>query len=263
MFDILYQNDHILIIQTHAGQFDKWGDDLYGSFNMGRHVGDDGEQVLMKRMALMDELNHMTGGQIHEICWLNQIHSDIVVHPAFAMSPQDADALISDEMGVGLSIMTADCVPIALFNHANHHDAQIACIHAGWQGLTQGIIENTHEKFYDKHNMKAVIGACIDHINYELDKTLAHDIITQVVDKKLVALRYDELYQNIITDKDDDKCLIDIVKLTKLQLSHLNITVINDTVPCSYANPKYYSYRQQIHAKKSATGRMATVIVKL
>lgn len=262
MFDILYQNDHVLIIQTHAGQFDKWGDDLYGSFNMGRHVGDDGEQVLMKRMALMDELNHMTGGQIHEICWLNQIHSDIVVHPAFAMSPQDADALISDEMGVGLSIMTADCVPIALFNHANHHDAQIACIHAGWQGLTQGIIENTHEKFYDKHNMKAVIGACIGHINYEIDKTLAHDIITQVVDKKLVALRYDELYQQIITDKGD-KCLMDIVKLAQLQLVHLNITLINDNPPCSYANPKYYSYRQQIHAKKSATGRMATVIVKL
>ena len=110
--------------------------------------------------------------------------------------------------------------------------------------------------------MKAVIGACIGHINYEIDKTLAHDIITQVVDKKLVALRYDELYQQIITDKGD-KCLMDIVKLTQLQLVYLNIALINDNPPCSYANPKYYSYRQQIHAKKSATGRMATVIVKL
>ncbi|AWY20202.1 polyphenol oxidase family protein [Moraxella bovis] len=265
MFDILHQNNHVLIIQTHAGEFDKWGDDLYGSFNVGLHVGDDSEQVLANRMTLLDKLNKLTNDKINQIHWLNQIHSDIVAHAGCAISPQDADAFITDKAGVGLSIMTADCVPIALFNDdcVDNENSQIACIHAGWQGLTKGIIKNTYQKFTNKTNIKAVIGACISHDNYEINKTLAHDIISQVSDKTLVALTVDELYQQIITDKDDDKCLVDIVKLTKLQLSYLNITVINDTVPCSYANLKYYSYRQQTHAKKSATGRMATVIVKL
>lgn len=258
MFDVLYQNDHVLIVQTHAGKFDKWGDDLYGSFNMGLHVGDDSEQVLTNRMALLGKLNKQTNGKISEIHWLNQIHSDIVVSATPTILPQDADALITDRVGVGLSIMTADCVPIALFDD----DGQVACIHAGWQGLTKGIIKNTYENFHDKTNIKAVIGACISRANYEINKTLAHDIISQVSDKNLVALTAHELYQMIIMDKDDDKCLMDIVKLTRLQLTHLNITVMNDVVPCSYDDPKCYSYRQQTHAKKRATGRMATVIVK-
>lgn len=264
MFDILYQNDHVLIVQTHAGEFNKWGNDLYGSFNMGLHVGDDSEQVLASRMALLDRLNKLTNDKVAQIHWLNQIHSDIVVSASCAISPQDADAIITDKAGVGLSIMTADCVPIGLFNDdCKDNESQIACIHAGWQGLTKGIIKNTYENFTNKNDIKAVIGACISHANYEINKTLAHDIISQVSDKKLVALTFDELYQQIIMDKDDDKCLIDIVKLTKLQLSHLDITAMNDTVPCSYANPKYYSYRQQTHAKKSATGRMAMIAIKL
>lgn len=261
MFDILYQNNNVLIVQTHAGEFDKWGDDLYGSFNMGLHVGDDSEQVLTNRMSLLDKLNKLTNDKISEIHWLNQIHSDIVACTNSVMIPQYADALITDKAGVGLSIMTADCVPIALFN--DNKDSQIACIHAGWQGLTKGIIKNTYENFHNKNNIKAVIGACISHDNYEISKTLACDIINKVIDKKLVALTFAELYQQIITDKDNDKCLMDIVKLTQLQLSYLNIMPINDTTPCSYDDPKYYSYRQQTHAKKSATGRMAMMTVKL
>ncbi|MDO4896622.1 MAG: polyphenol oxidase family protein [Moraxella sp.] len=259
MFDILYQNDRVLIVQTHAGEFDKWGDDLYGSWNMGLHVGDDSEQVLSNRMALLDKLNKITDGKVGEIHWLNQIHSDIVAHAKSAISPQNADALITNKAGVGLSVMTADCVPIALFNDDY---TQIACVHAGWQGLTKGIIKNTHKTFNNKDNIKAIIGACISQKNYEINQNLAHDIISQVIDKKLVALVFDELYQQIIQDKDNDKCLMDIIKLTRLQLAHLNIAVINDVIPCSYDDLRFYSYRQQTHTKKRTTGRMATVIIK-
>lgn len=66
MFDILHQNNHVLIIQTHAGEFDKWGDDLYGSFNVGLHVGDDSEQVLANRMTLLDKLNKLTNDKINQ-----------------------------------------------------------------------------------------------------------------------------------------------------------------------------------------------------
>ncbi|WP_066799810.1 polyphenol oxidase family protein [Moraxella oblonga] len=264
MFDVLYQNNHTLVIQTHAGRFDKWGDDVYGQFNMGLHVLDNAPHVLDNRATLLRELHQLTGGKIHQIHWLNQIHGNDVTTAKAQITPANADALISDECGVGLSIMTADCVPIALFNDCD--GGQIACIHAGWQGLTKGIIANTVKQFFDK-NIKAVIGACISQASYEIDKTLANNIINSVIDKQLVDLTFDELYQTIIEDKisnqnDTQKCLIDIVKLTRLQLAHLNITVMNDNVPCSYDKPNLYSYRQQTHAKKHATGRMAMVVVK-
>lgn len=259
MFDVLYQDDHAIIIQTHAGEFDKWGDDIYGQYNMGLHVGDNGDKVLNNRANLLSQLNKLTHHRIDEIHWLNQIHSDIVINTD-DYKLHNGDALISNKKGVALSIMTADCVPIALFNECDKN-AQIACIHAGWQGLVKGIIKNTANQFYDK-NIKAVIGACISQANYEIDKTLANDIVGGVIEKNLVDLTFEDLYQEIILDKENDKCLIDIVKLTRLQLAHLNIMVINDDVPCSYDKPNLYSYRQQTHAKKTATGRMALVIAQ-
>ena len=263
MFEILYQDSHRLIIQTHAGQFNKWGDDLYGEFNTALHVSDNSERVLNQRAILLKKLNGLNPyQQIQEIHWLNQIHSNMAVKidkPCLTL--QDADALITDKCGVGLSIMTADCVPIAIFNDDKNDHSQIACIHAGWQGLTKGIIKNTADKFYDK-NIKAVIGACISQANYEIDNNLASTIINGVIDKSLLDLSFDELYQQIIMDKLDGKCLIDIVKLTKLQLAHLNIELINHNISCSYDTPNLYSYRQQTHAKKSATGRMAMIIIK-
>lgn len=275
MFEILYQDNHTLIVQTHAGVFDKWGDDVYGQFNVALHVGDDRQRVLNNRALLLKHLNNLTQNNIQRIHWLNQVHGDKVADTRQGhFMPMDADALISDECGAALSIMTADCVPIALFggkpdepdNHTTSHQPQIACIHAGWQGLTKGIIKKVVQKFHHK-DIKALIGACISQKNYEIDKTLAHTIITNVIEQALVGLTFDELYQAIIVDKSEDKCLIDIVKLTKLQLAHLNVRVLNDDapnddVPCSYDVPNLYSYRQQTHANKKATGRMAMVVVQ-
>lgn len=257
MFDILYQDSNVLIIQTHAGQFDKWGDDVYGQFNVALHVGDDPHHVLQNRMALLEKLCKLTCHRISQIHWLNQIHSAIVIPTSPNILPPDGDALISDKSGVGLGIMTADCVPIALFN-----DDQIACIHAGWQGLTQGIIKATHDKFRHQ-DIKALIGACISQDNYEVTQSLAQTIVQSIIDKRLVSLGFDELYRAVVSERSDQKCKLNVVKLARLQLEHLGITVINETVPCSYEMPHLYSYRQQTHAKKSATGRMAMVMIKL
>ena len=246
MFEILYQDAKVVIIQTKTGQFDKWGDDVYGQFNMGLHVGDDPHHVLQNRMALLDNLSYLTRHQVSQIHWLNQIHSDIIVKASPNILAPDGDALISDELGLGLGIMTADCVPIALFN-----DDQIACIHAGWQGLTKGVIKATHDKFRHQ-GIKAFIGACISQDNYE-----------SVIDANLVDLTFDELYQAVVKDGLAQKCLLDIEKLTRLQLECLNIAIINDDVPCTYEMTDLYSYRQQTHANKHATGRMAMVIAKL
>lgn len=266
MFHVLYQDEQVLIIQTHAGEFDKWGDDLYGMFNMGLHVADEPNHVLNNRLNLLKQLNEMTGGKVHQLSWLNQTHSATVVHADVAMTCQDADALISDECGVGLSIMTADCVPIALFGQSKQGHQQIACVHAGWQGLTKGIIANTCHQF--RHgSVKAVVGACISQANYEMDNALAGQIIKSVTDKRLVQLSFDELYRAIVLKKEDseqvEKCFFDVVKLTKLQLAHLSVALMNEDVPCSYDTPNFYSYRQQTHAHKPHTGRMATVIVQL
>ena len=53
------------------------------------------------------------------------------------------DALITDQKKVIIGVLTADCVPILIYDKKNNI---IGCIHAGWKGAFGGIIENTISK---------------------------------------------------------------------------------------------------------------------
>lgn len=261
LVEILYQNQHILIIQTRTGQFDKWQkNDIYGQFNLGLHVGDDSVSVLKNRADLLSGLRHLTKHNIQSIFWLNQIHSNHVccVDDGFLCDNQDADALVSHQKNQALAIMTADCVPIAIFDDKDG----IACIHAGWQGLTNGVIKQAVAQLQGQ--VKAVIGACISQKNYEIDIALADKIIQTVIKNQLVDLSYEALYHAVIQKHTHnlEKCYIDIVKLTCLQLEFLSVECMNNEVLCSYEQSNLYSYRVQTHAQKPATGRMAMVIVR-
>ena len=55
----------------------------------------------------------------------------------------NSDAIITSVKGLALGVLTADCVPIILFNETNN---SVGCIHAGWKGSLSGIIENTLKK---------------------------------------------------------------------------------------------------------------------
>lgn len=253
---ILYQDEHTLVVQSQTGTNDGT-DDLYGQFNMGLHVGDDSGRVLSNRTKLLAFLYEHSGGRVRSLHWLNQIHSPLVADDTPTLPAQSADALISSKTGEGLVIMTADCVPIALFGHTS-----VACIHAGHQGLANGVIAST-VKALGATDMQAVIGACISQANYQISQSLGESIVRQVCDNGLVAVSADELYRLVIVPEVCNKCRLDVVKLATLQLAHLGIEVINDAVPCSYASDTWYSYRRQTHTAKPATGRMAMVVARL
>ncbi|MCL1622833.1 polyphenol oxidase family protein [Moraxella sp. Tifton1] len=263
---ILYQTPTALVMQTTAGVFGKFADgDLYGEFNVGLHVADEPSDVLVRRAALLDYLNRF--GDVYAINWLNQVHGDALVNVGDQVSlmAPSADALMTHQAGRALAIMTADCVPVAIISHDKQ--APIACIHAGWQGLVQGVIAKTVSRLRQTHadtQFFAVIGAHISQNCYEITHELADSIIAQIHDSQLTLLNDHKLYASIIKNgSSEGKCSIDLTQLTKLELEKLGLTVFNDVMPCTYQDAQYYSYRAQTHAKKSATGRMAMVVVKL
>ena len=72
-----------------------------------------------------------------------------------------ADAMITKMRGVALGVVTADCVPIILYDIKNEI---IGCIHAGWRGAFLEIIKNTINKIKrlnSKNNIYACVGPCI------------------------------------------------------------------------------------------------------
>ena len=52
----------------------------------------------------------------------------------------EADAAVTRTPGCVLAILTADCLPVLL---CAHDGSEIAVAHAGWRGLSAGVLENT------------------------------------------------------------------------------------------------------------------------
>ena len=79
----------------------------------------------------------------HPWVWLRQVHGAEVVTvgagQAAAMAGAEGDALVTAELGVVLSVQTADCVPVALAAERG----RVGLAHAGWRGLEAGVIGAT------------------------------------------------------------------------------------------------------------------------
>ena len=238
----------------------------YGALNLGLHVNDNAKKVLNNRMRLLTAINEqLAAGQraaINSLHWLNQVHGQQIYDvdaTALPIRPLDADAMVSQQVGLGLAIMTADCVPIVLYQPAT---GQIAAIHAGWQGLACGVIKATAERFSSAEPIMAWIGVCISQENYEVGREVRDKLLAGCIDNQALSMQHLESFEErYVLASEADKIKLNLPRLAADQLNSAGIIVSNDsTVPCSYADPHYYSYRRQTHLGQAATGRMALII---
>jgi polyphenol oxidase len=107
--------------------------------NLGFSEWDTRERVLENRRNFFAALNASDMRQIG----MRQIHSDIVrVENSADAEPSvqtaRADALITKEPGLLLTVQVADCIPILLADKKRH---AIAAIHSGWRGTLRRIVE--------------------------------------------------------------------------------------------------------------------------
>jgi len=142
---------------------------IYSSLNCGSGSNDKKEDVkknldfVSKKMEIDSE----------NLILMNQTHSNkvIIVGKNNQKNKKfNCDAIITNVKGIALGVLTADCVPIILYDEANHVSG---CIHCGWKGAISGIIENTLDKFKEiNSNIKitASVGPCIEKENYEVGK---------------------------------------------------------------------------------------------
>lgn len=285
-------------------QMTQAGQTSYGELNLGLHVNDNAAQVLTNRMRLLAAINEQINSQqaaasipqrspIKRLHWVSQVHGK-QIHDIQAttlnISPVAADAMVSQQLNVGLAIMTADCVPIVLYQPSS---GQIAAIHAGWQGLACGVIKATAERFYETGQIMAWIGVCISQSNYEVGSHVRDQLLKGCIGNKSLStsnienfqqryvlavnsdcdIEFDTLHKasgHKTIDKlannakvDAGKVKLNLPRLAADQLQALGISVDNERpIDCSYADLRYYSYRRQTHLQQPDTGRMALVIVR-
>jgi YfiH family protein len=144
----------------------------YASLNLSEYCGDNLADVLTNRAILCDEL-----GIPHDALYIpRQVHGDHVLHcNSSTPKGETADALITDQPGICISIATADCVPILLFAPDRK---VIAAIHAGWRGTVLNIVHKTISQMKteygcDPKKMLATSGPAISVEKFEVGKEVA------------------------------------------------------------------------------------------
>lgn len=73
----------------------------------------------------------------------SQVHLTRIVEVSASTTKEelmDTDALITNHPGIGIAVMSADCVPILLFDKKNQ---AVGAVHSGWRGTVARILEKT------------------------------------------------------------------------------------------------------------------------
>lgn len=138
--------------------------------NLATHVGDDSEVVAANRLRLATSL----GIEIDQLRWMNQVHGN---HVALA-SPEvvQADGLVTDQRGIALAVLVADCIPLLLSDEVRD---VVAAVHVGRRGLVNGVAVRAVEEMRNlgAKQIRALVGPAICGACYEVPLTMQQEVL--------------------------------------------------------------------------------------
>jgi len=207
-------------------------------FSMAYHTGEHPSFIRKNRKKLQDYF----GDETRFVSPL-QVHGDKI----YAVSHRESrgweyldeslrvDALVTNVAGVAISILTADCVPLLLYDPVA---GVIGAVHAGWQGSRLKIAAKTVIRMNDLYGSQPSdiivgIGPAIGGCCYEVSKD--------------VAAHFWE-YGDAVASKSGDKYLLDLKLVNSIQLQDLgvaekNIEISRYCTSCSV--DRFFSYRKE------------------
>jgi polyphenol oxidase len=200
----------------------------YDSLNVSRKVGDDPEAVEENLSLVRDATNGRPAA------WVRQVAGDTVLRVSEAGLAGEADALITAEPDLCLSVAIADCVPVALVG-----EREIAMVHSGWRGTLAGVSGKAARELQGP-TIRAYIGPSIRRCCYEVSPDLAARFAARF-GEDVVSGRYLSLQDAIRTDMEEAGA------------------EVHDLGLCSGCRPDlFYSHRMQ----KPLTGRNLAQVVR-
>lgn len=208
--------------------------------NLSFSVGDDRLNVIKNRDLFFGKLRISW----EEVAIPAQCHSANALRVETGGGYERCDALVTNKVGVFLTVSVADCVPLFLYDNKQK---AIAAVHVGWRGGSLGIIEKTIElmKVEFETNLKdivAYIGPAAGVCCYEV----GHDVA--------------QLFSpQFLRPKSKHKSYLDLKEFSRRELINADVQKENIEVSelCTICNAElFHSYRRE--GPKS--GRMMGVI---
>jgi polyphenol oxidase len=139
----------------------------YESLNLGRKSGDEVVRVDENRRIACAAI----GAEVAQLALNYQVHSARVRRAEPGTRGEEADGLWTDEPGLPILAMSADCLPIAVARVLTDEHA-VAVLHVGWRGLLAGILESGADAIRGG-TLAAAIGPGIGPCCYEVGEEVA------------------------------------------------------------------------------------------
>ena len=220
---------------------------IYKSLNCGRGSKDSKKIVLKNIKYVSKKIN----SNVNTIVLMHQTHSNKVVEidKKNYFKKIKSDAIITSVKGLTLGVVTADCVPVLLYDCTNK---VAGCIHAGWKGTLSGIIKKTILKIKNKNSnckIYASVGPCIGKKNYEVDL----DFFRKFKKKSLINKKY-------FSKKNKNKMLFNLRKLVADKLTELGVVIDHINHDTFDDANNFFSFRRSCKLKQKDYGRCISVI---
>lgn len=264
----------------------------FDAFNLATHVSDKEKHVLHNRQLLNDflctQVNPLHLGNITgDLCskgkrknldflWLSQVHSIDLVEFDYAQRQENkhsnefkkipcADGSYTREANKVCTVLTADCLPVLI---CNKQGTQVAAVHAGWQGLANGIISKALKTFEcELKDILCYLGPAISGLHYEVGRDVVDAFLEaekrrpylETIMKGFTPL--DVSKDDACKDNTEQKYLADLYQLARLEIFGFGCMNVYGGGYCSHSDcfedmtDKFYSYRRD-----GVTGRMASLI---
>jgi polyphenol oxidase len=182
-----------------------------------------------------------------EPLWLRQVHGTTVVDADSKANRPQADASVARKPGSVCAVMAADCMPVLLADEAG---SVVAAAHAGWRGLSAGVIEATVGEMRAAMRVPAAgiiawLGPAIGPRVYEVGEEV-----------RAAFLERDAAAATAFVATRPGHWLLDLYAVARQRLAKLGVERVYGGGLCTYSEPaRFYSYRRD-----GASGRMAALI---
>ena len=220
---------------------------IYKSLNCGRG-SQDSKKKIQKNLLYVS--NKMFINK-KKLILMHQTHSNKVIEIKQKKLSQKiiSDAMITKVRGLALGVVTADCVPILIYNYNNQ---MVGCVHAGWKGALSGIIQKTISKMREPRSRNLIyasVGPCIGKESYEVDKDFFQKFIIKSKKNKKYFFKKNK-FKMLFNLR---KYVADKLLEQRVKVDHVNFDTFKDK---NY----FFSYRRSFILKQKDYGRCISVI---
>lgn len=222
---------------------------IVSGLNVGLGSNDDPAAIAENRCRAVAAV--LPGARLTTVYQIHSADAVTVLAPFDEALRPRADALVTNQPGLLLGILTADCAPVLL---ADREAGVVGAAHAGWKGAIAGITDSTIAAMEAlgarRDRIAAAIGPCIARASYEVDAGFFRRFCEQ-----------DPANERFFADGRPEHFQFDLEAYVVHRLAAAGLRTIEALGMDTYADEaRFFSFRRATHRGEPDYGRQISLI---